>query len=129
MGIHLQYSKRSPCNVFFVPMEHTLQCEIDQLSEHVRTMVDCNALLARCVAVNDMNAAVFVYDHILQTCGRDDETLRTLLPLHSKTAVDVRVVQLCMTQDGSRPRRRLAARRRIHKILKPHTWRLLRKAE
>jgi pentatricopeptide repeat protein len=96
----------------------TLQDEIHQLAKtnYQGNLKEYESLMGKCVNKRDFRAAVYVFDKILQHKIVPSETVYlTLEGLHSKSLPESSILEI--PSDGM-SQRKLAPRRRIHKIIK-----------
>ena len=99
-----------------------LQTAINNLSSpqfgNKLSVIEYHNLLRRCVSANEFAATIFVYEHLLESGHKaNDITFKIIDPLHSKTVEEKNFIHL--KTDG---KKRLAPRRRIHKIMKGHNY-------
>ncbi len=77
-----------------------------------------HSILEQCVKENEFAATVFVYDHLLANGHKANKTTYKIIePLHSKTVLEKDNIRLKPTIG-----KKLAPRRRIHKIMKGHNY-------
>ena len=94
-----------------------LQSEINNII-NLDNIHELNELVKKCLDNNEMNAVVYVYDYIKQQKYiPNDYTYELINKLHSKTILENS--KLIIPDNG---KKKLQARRRIHKIMKGYNY-------
>jgi len=101
--------------------------EIEELSTLIETTYNkndislntYNSILKECVRHKEMEATVYIYDKIIKSGHKPNNvTFQLVDKLHSKTVPESNKIHI-KYQDSAK---RLAPRRRIHKIMKGHNY-------
>ena len=80
---------------------------------------NCNTIIRNCVDHREMSATVYMYDYMIKNGLKpSDDTLRYINKLHSKTIPESNKIQIKYSDN----KKRLAPRRRIHKIMKGYFY-------
>ena len=83
------------------------------------SLENCHNIIKECVDHREMQATVYMYDYMIKNGLKpSDDTLRYINKLHSKTIPESNKIQI-KYQDS---KKRLAPRRRIHKIMKGYFY-------
>jgi pentatricopeptide repeat protein len=78
-----------------------------------------NSIIKECVYHKEMEAVVYIYDQIINSGHKPDElTFKLVNKLHSKTIPESNKIHIKYQNSA----KRLAPRRRIHKIMKGHNY-------
>jgi pentatricopeptide repeat protein len=78
-----------------------------------------NNLIDNCTKYNEMEAVVYLYDHMIKNNIKpNEETYKSINRLHSKTIKENNQIYI----KNLNRTKRLAPRRRIHKIMKGHLY-------
>ena len=98
-------------------MNNELQIEINNIDK-LNDINELNNILKKCVLLFEMEAVVYIFDYIkINKYVPNDTTYKLINTLHSKTIQENN--KLIIPDNG---KKKLQARRRIHKIMKGYNY-------